>query len=79
MLEQQQRERDDKHTERKCLFCRERYVGDRHQLFLVRPVVHPVSRLTPQHMLHEHRFNVGRPDNLVYIDELLAVLHVSVV
>ncbi|KAJ2780400.1 hypothetical protein H4R18_003481 [Coemansia javaensis] len=44
---------------RKCLFCR-RVCETRAELF--------------RHGYHEHGFNIGLPDNLVHVDEFLAIL-----
>ncbi|KAJ8302312.1 hypothetical protein KUTeg_021299 [Tegillarca granosa] len=57
VLQCQQKERDDTNFSRMCLFCREHFTGNRALLF--------------DHMAHDHNFNVGLPDNLVYTDEFL--------
>ncbi|OQR76930.1 zinc finger protein-like [Tropilaelaps mercedesae] len=61
LLEQKQKERADESTVRSCLFCRKTFQGKPHDLF--------------QHMYVDHNFNVGRADNLVHVDEFLALLH----
>lgn len=60
MIAVQQRERSDSHFARKCLFCKLMFQGNRAQLI--------------NHMFHVHHFNLGRPDNLVNVDELLDIL-----
>ncbi|KAL6074688.1 C2H2 type zinc-finger-domain-containing protein [Balamuthia mandrillaris] len=60
LIEKQQEERHDKSFSRKCLFCTKHFSGDRHILF--------------SHMFIEHHFNIGRPDNLVCIKDLLDTL-----
>lgn len=60
LLEQKRCERADTTTSRKCLFCRKTFQGNPHELF--------------QHMYLDHNFNVGRADNLVYVDDFLSVL-----
>lgn len=60
VLSVQQKERDDSLVSRDCLFCREKFEGNRGLLF--------------DHMAHDHGFNVGLPDNLVYKDEFLDLL-----
>ncbi|XP_062617716.1 zinc finger protein 277-like [Saccostrea cucullata] len=57
VLAQQQKEREDENFCRTCLFCRDHFTGNRADMF--------------DHMTHDHGFSVGRPDNLVYTDELL--------
>lgn len=59
-MAQQERERLDTSFKRMCLFCRKVYTENRAILL--------------NHMAHDHNFSVGRPDNLVYVDELLDVL-----
>ena len=49
-MEIQQAEREDSTFSHRCLFCREVFTGNRVLLF--------------QHMLEDHSFNVGQPDNL---------------
>lgn len=60
VLNVQQKERDDSLPTRECLFCREKFEGNRGPLF--------------DHMAHDHGFNVGLPDNLVYKEEFLDLL-----
>ena len=50
VLEVQQAEREDTVFSHRCLFCRDVFTGNRTLLF--------------QHMLADHSFNVGQPDNL---------------
>ena len=50
VLDQQQSERTDTEFKRSCLFCGMVVTGNRAPLF--------------QHMLEDHSFNVGQPDNL---------------
>ena len=50
ILEQQQSERNDTEFKRSCLFCGMVVTGNRAPLF--------------KHMLTDHGFNVGQPDNL---------------
>ena len=50
ILDQQQSERMDTRFKRLCLFCGLVVTGNRAPLF--------------QHMLDDHNFNVGQPDNL---------------
>ncbi|XP_028400631.1 zinc finger protein 277-like [Dendronephthya gigantea] len=57
ILHHQQQERTDSHFSRICLFCNVNFEGNRSQLF--------------QHMVDNHAFNVGLPDNLVYVNEFL--------
>ena len=49
-MEIQQAEREDSTFSHRCLFCRDVFTGNRALLF--------------QHMLEDHSFNVGQPDNL---------------
>ncbi|XP_063401923.1 zinc finger protein 277-like isoform X2 [Mytilus trossulus] len=60
VLSIQQKERDNSLPARDCLFCREKLEGNRALLF--------------DHMAHDHGFNVGLPDNIVYKDEFLDLL-----
>ncbi|KAK2163112.1 hypothetical protein LSH36_85g01007 [Paralvinella palmiformis] len=60
ILSEQQRERTDKDFYRKCLFCKQQFAGNRVELF--------------DHMVYEHNFSVGKPDNMVYTGELLDLL-----
>lgn len=60
LLQTQQLERATVHQQpRGCLFCSEQ-CADLADLF--------------QHMFHEHRFNIGRLDNLVFVDAFLNAL-----
>jgi len=58
LLAKQDRERKSENSLRKCLFCSE--TGNRTSLF--------------GHMLERHKFNIGSPDNLVNLDELMDIL-----
>ncbi|KAG9490198.1 hypothetical protein GDO78_005858 [Eleutherodactylus coqui] len=60
ILAQQQLERSDAGFERECMFCSEKFKGNRSVLF--------------NHMNDEHSFNVGLPDNIVYCNEFLDTL-----
>ncbi|CAN7989123.1 unnamed protein product, partial [Ixodes hexagonus] len=60
VLAQQELERADATSKRMCLFCRKFCTENRASLL--------------NHMAHDHNFSVGRPNNLVYIDELLDIL-----
>lgn len=60
ILEQQHRERVDCSFSGMCLFCSQVLTGNRAMLF--------------QHMLHTHSFNIGQPDNIVFVGELLDLL-----
>eukprot|EP01135_Chromosphaera_perkinsii_P011590 Nk52_evm29s2449 gene=Nk52_evmTU29s2449 len=58
---QQREERSRVDYVRQCLFCREvSRGGNRKHLF--------------DHMIEAHGFNIGLPDNLVYVDEFLDIL-----
>ncbi|XP_069141616.1 zinc finger protein 277-like isoform X2 [Argopecten irradians] len=61
VIQQQQAERDDDNFCQMCLFCRTKFTKKRSELL--------------DHMAHDHGFSIGLPNNLVYIDELLAKLH----
>ena len=62
VLDIQEGERNDYSSfNRCCLFCRSNFQGVSH------------SKLF-DHMAFEHNFSVGKPDNLVYINDLLDVL-----
>ncbi|XP_077487991.1 zinc finger protein 277 [Amblyomma americanum] len=56
----QELERSDTTFRRMCLFCKKIFTENRATLL--------------NHMAHDHNFSVGRPDNIVYVDELLDVL-----
>ncbi|XP_062418819.1 zinc finger protein 277 [Pungitius pungitius] len=60
VLEQQQREREDRSFHRLCMFCSEEFSGNRSSLL--------------NHMAREHSFGIGLPDNIVYCDQFLEVL-----
>jgi hypothetical protein len=60
VLAMQERERTDTDFRGRCLFCRK--------------ILSPRRRDLLDHMFAEHGFNVGRADNLVFVDDLLAVL-----
>ncbi|KAL4226433.1 hypothetical protein ACF0H5_014416 [Mactra antiquata] len=60
ILETQQKEREDETFCRSCLFCKEQFHGNRSDLFT--------------HMIEDHGFNVGQPDNLVFTSEFLDIL-----
>lgn len=60
VLSHQELERSDASFKRMCLFCKKIFTENRATLL--------------NHMAHDHNFSVGRPDNLVYVDELLDVL-----
>ncbi|XP_077452186.1 zinc finger protein 277 isoform X1 [Stigmatopora argus] len=64
VLEQQQKEREDCSFCRVCMFCNDEFTGNRSKLL--------------NHMAHEHAFNIGLPDNIVYCDELLDTLQSKV-
>ena len=61
VLEQQQREREDSTLTQDCLFCRHQFSADRAAVF--------------NHMNDNHNFNIGHPDNLVYVEKLMTSLH----
>jgi len=63
-IDQQEKERNDTSFHKKCLFCTKVYSGNRAELF--------------SHMFEEHHFNIGRPDNLVYVNKLLDHLQHSI-
>lgn len=57
LLERHQFEREDKTYERECLFCR--YVSnDTRSSYL-------------NHLYEKHNFHIAKPDNLIFIDELV--------
>lgn len=64
LLEKQQEERNDKSFSRKCLFCKKVCTGDRTTLFT--------------HMFNVHKFNIGLPDNLVHLNELIDLLQAKI-
>ena len=59
VLRVQEQERRDENFNRSCLFCRQTYTSSS-ELF--------------DHMAFDHNFNVGQPDNLVFIHEFLDAL-----
>lgn len=58
VLTQHQFERTDQTYSRKCLFCRDVMTGTNRASFL-------------EHLFNQHFLNLGRPTNLVYINELI--------
>ncbi|GAM22166.1 hypothetical protein SAMD00019534_053410, partial [Acytostelium subglobosum LB1] len=60
ILEQQHRERSDQHFSSVCPMCPVEFRGDR--------------AAVSTHMFETHNFNIGLPDNLVNINELLDLL-----
>lgn len=60
VLAQQQREREETKFCRQCLFCRQTFCGNRAVLF--------------DHLLRDHMFHMGQPDNLVFTDELFDLI-----
>ncbi|KAM9815484.1 zinc finger protein 277 [Syngnathus typhle] len=64
VLEQQQKEREDRSFRRVCMFCNDEFAGNRSQLL--------------NHMAREHAFSIGLPDNIVYCEELLDTLQSKV-
>ncbi|XP_059142564.1 zinc finger protein 277-like [Physella acuta] len=60
VLAQQQREREETKFCRQCLFCKQTYCGNRAVLF--------------DHLLRDHTFHMGQPDNLVFTDELFDLI-----
>eukprot|EP00117_Sycon_ciliatum_P042080 scpid64070/ scgid30668/ Zinc finger protein 277; Nuclear receptor-interacting factor 4 len=59
-LHAQELERADSSTQRSCLFCSSEFAGDRRQVLA--------------HMRAAHGFNLGKADNLVFVDEFLQLL-----
>jgi len=57
MLEEQRSERDDSSFSRQCLFCKQYFKRERKLLF--------------EHMIKDHGFNIGNPDNIIHVNELL--------
>lgn len=56
-LAQQETERADKSFKRGCMFCRTEFCG---------------SRITYiKHLFQKHNLHLGKPENLVFVDELL--------
>ncbi|KAH9505106.1 hypothetical protein Btru_059561 [Bulinus truncatus] len=60
VLVQQQKEREETKFCRQCLFCKQTYCGNRAVLF--------------DHLLRDHTFHMGQPDNLVFTDELFDLI-----
>ncbi|GFS26565.1 zinc finger protein 277 [Elysia marginata] len=60
VLAQQQREREETKFCRQCLFCKQTFCGNRSVLF--------------DHLLRDHMFHMGQPDNLVFTDELFDLI-----
>lgn len=60
VLEFHRKERQDASFKRDCLFCRTTYEGD-YAAYL-------------NHLAFDHNFSVGKPDNIVFVEDLLNVL-----
>ncbi|XP_064605513.1 zinc finger protein 277-like isoform X2 [Liolophura sinensis] len=60
VLDQQERERNDDTFSKDCVFCRKNFSGRRADLI--------------NHMASQHDFNIGSPDNLVFVDEFLDII-----
>ncbi|XP_070395426.1 zinc finger protein 277 isoform X2 [Dermacentor albipictus] len=60
VLASQELERSDTSFRRTCLFCKQIFTENRATLL--------------NHMARDHNFSVGRPDNLVYVEDFLDVL-----
>jgi hypothetical protein len=56
----QEKERNDLHFSKMCLFCSQVFTGNRSSLFM--------------HMLEQHNFNIGHYDNVVFVDEFLHII-----
>ena len=56
----QEKERNNANFKRNCFFCRTTFDGNHAQLL--------------DHMAFDHNFSVGKPHNLVYVEELLDIL-----
>lgn len=56
-LAQQEAERTDKSFKRGCMFCRTEFCGSR--------------IIYIKHLFQKHNLHLGKPDNLVFVDELL--------
>ncbi|KAI1289837.1 Zinc finger protein [Halotydeus destructor] len=63
VLADQELERSDTTFKRRCLFCKKVFKKNRTNLL--------------DHLLHDHNFSVGLPDNIVYISELLDLIEVK--
>lgn len=59
-LEQHQSERIDQNYERNCLFCRD--------------VIKPTRSTFIEHLFGKHFLQLGKPENLVFIDELIDIV-----
>eukprot|EP00794_Sanderia_malayensis_P007448 gene7448-8270_t len=57
ILKEQESERSNPSFNRKCLFCKQQFKVHRHLLF--------------EHMIKEHGFNIGNPDNIVHVNDML--------
>nr|CAD7202390.1 unnamed protein product [Timema douglasi] len=57
VLDKQAEERDDRSFSRGCLFCRQEFAGSRAEYI--------------NHLSQQHNLQLGRPENLVFTDELL--------
>ncbi|GFW88300.1 uncharacterized protein TNCV_820561 [Trichonephila clavipes] len=57
VLDQFEKERKDCTFSRNCLFCRKHFTGNRSVLL--------------NHLMEQHNFLIGAPDNIVFINELL--------
>ncbi|BFZ09032.1 hypothetical protein BsWGS_12071 [Bradybaena similaris] len=60
VLAQQQKEREETKFCRQCLFCTQTFCGNRAILL--------------DHLVRDHAFHVGQPDNLVFTDELFNLI-----
>lgn len=57
VLDQQRRERQVEDFSRCCLFCRDQISGSLYLFF--------------DHLIQKHNFSIGRPQNLVFVEELI--------
>ncbi|XP_046609624.1 zinc finger protein 277 isoform X1 [Neodiprion virginianus] len=64
VLAQQDKERADTSFKRGCMFCRTEFSGSRNSYL--------------QHLSRKHNLQLGRPENLVFVDELLDMLQNNV-
>lgn len=62
VVEVQEKERNNANFRRNCFFCRTVFDGNQAQAQLL------------DHMAFDHNFSVGKPHNLVYVEELLDIL-----
>ncbi|XP_002742133.1 zinc finger protein 277-like [Saccoglossus kowalevskii] len=60
ILESQQKERIDQSFSRGCFFCRQHFDGNRAEFL--------------NHMARDHGFSIGKPDNVVFVNEFLDIL-----